>query len=248
MNNARSGVPPNSHDTIIDSGVTIRECSAYAAAPTPGALGLDQSIGATIPGFPDTARAAAKTFGIDLNTAIVWACGENHCFDWKPRSPNKFFNVSNTSGCWQDGYRWVADPSHIRPGYTNETDAAKISVWSGFSGPVEEIVIRPCSGATSATPVAVATSASAPSAGSMDFMTKFVLTNTIVTPCDGESNCSKVKPATGQFFHIVNNSGCWQDGYTRVAHELRPGQSDPKTSIPAGYNGDAEAATLRPCQ
>ena len=137
-----SGVPPNSKDVLIDSGITIRSCEDNALAPTPGPLQANQPIGADIPGFPDNAEQAAEMLKIDLSVAGPWACGENNCFIFRPLAPNVSFDVYNGSVCWQDGLRLV--DGEVRPGFENEPGATRISIPAGYVGPVEEIVFRPC--------------------------------------------------------------------------------------------------------
>lgn len=67
---------------------------------------------------------------------------------------------------------------------------------------------------------------------------------TSLTACPGENACWVVTTVPTS---LINNSGCWQDGYTSQEHEVRPGQTDSKVGIPPGFTGTVEAATLRPC-
>ena len=138
-----SGIPPHSEEILVDSGVTIRSCSAAAAAPTPGPLALDQEIESSIEGFPTSGEEAALMFSVDLENAELWACGEGHCFIFRSKVKGVPFNASNPTNCWMDGYRWIG--GEVRPGYEQEEDAPKISVPPNSQNIlVEEIVIRPC--------------------------------------------------------------------------------------------------------
>ncbi len=109
--------------------VTPITTATTAAQPVPAAQSVQ-------PAPADWSESTVRTlFALPVGVTLTQCAGETNC--WVVASVPT--SLTNSSGCWQDGYR--AEAGEPRPGQEDP----KVGIPPGFTGLVEAATLRPCS-------------------------------------------------------------------------------------------------------